>query len=77
MDQDLPGPCECHQKCHPIGGPGLARRSSTESGATLLDGPDPLLRVQPKVAVGDHAGGLLEGGVGLGDQIRGSSGGSA
>jgi hypothetical protein len=26
----------------------------------FLDGPDPLLRVQPEVAVGDHAGGLLE-----------------
>jgi len=36
---------------------------------------DPLLLVEPKVTIGDHAGGLLERGLGLLDQIGGSAGG--
>lgn len=43
----------------------------------VFDGPDPLLAIQPEVAVGDHAGGFLEGRLGLLDQVRGSAGGSA
>jgi hypothetical protein len=43
----------------------------------LLDRPDPLLRVQPEVAVDDHAGGLLERRLGLLDQETRSFGRSA
>ena len=46
----------------------LLRRSAETSAAerrpTLLDGPDPLLRVQPEVAVGDRSGCFLERGLG-------------
>jgi hypothetical protein len=38
----------------------------------LLDRADPLLRIQPEVAVGDHAGRFLERELGLLDQVRGS-----
>jgi hypothetical protein len=48
-----------------------------ERCSPFLDGPDPLLRVQPEVAVGDHAGGFLECRLSMLDQVRGSSGGSA
>jgi hypothetical protein len=50
---------------------------SAEGGAALLDGPDPLLRIQPEVAVGDDAGSLLERELGLLDQLPGSASGLA
>jgi hypothetical protein len=56
----------------PTGGPSSGGVSSP--GATdraphpHLDGPDPLLRVQPREAVGYDAGGLLERCLGLLDQ---------
>jgi hypothetical protein len=37
----------------------------TERRPAFFDGADPLLGVEPQVAVGDHAGGLLERRVGL------------
>jgi hypothetical protein len=69
----------------PGGWSGPAFRRGTRAGtalpperrAALLDSHDPLLRVQPEVAVGDHAGGLLEGRLGLLDQLRGSASGAA
>jgi hypothetical protein len=42
--------------------------SATERRAPLLDGADPLLGIQPEVAVGNHAGCLLEHRLGLLDQ---------
>jgi hypothetical protein len=43
----------------------------------LLYGADPFLRVQPQVAVGDHAGGFLGRRLGLLDQVHGACGRSA
>ena len=54
-----------------------ASGSNAEGRTTLLDGADPFLRIQLEIAVGDHAGGLLERGLGLLDQVRGSAGCSA
>jgi hypothetical protein len=55
--------------CRIRGGVNLGRIESAglppECRATLLDGADPLLAVQPEVTVGDHAGGFLEGHLGL------------
>jgi hypothetical protein len=42
---------------------------TTERRSPLLDGADPLLRVQPEEAIGDHAGGLLQRRLGLGDEV--------
>jgi hypothetical protein len=39
----------------------------------FLDGSDPLLAVQPQVAVGDHAGGFFQRRLGLLDQLSGSA----
>jgi hypothetical protein len=50
----------------------LRLQPDVRRGPALLDGADPLLRVQPEVAVGNHAGRLLERGLGLLDQMRGS-----
>jgi hypothetical protein len=47
-----------------------------ERRATLLDRADPLLRIEPEVAVGDHAGGFLERRLGLLDQETGATRGS-
>jgi hypothetical protein len=58
-------------------GEALAHREAlaltTQRGATFLDGADPLRRVQPEVAIGDPAGGLLQRRLGLGDEVLQSS----
>jgi hypothetical protein len=43
----------------------------------FLDGPDPLLRIQPEVAVGDHPGRLLQRRLSLLDHVRDLAGGWA
>jgi hypothetical protein len=43
-----PGQPDCPQPVH-------SSASATECGSALLNGADPLVRVQPEVAVGDHA----------------------
>jgi hypothetical protein len=44
-----------------------------EGSAPLLDGPDPLLTVEPVVAVREDAGGLLQHGCSLADTEAGTA----
>jgi len=46
---------------------------TSQTGTPLLDGPDPLPRVQSEVANGDHAGCLLQCQLGLSDEVLQSS----